>query len=129
MPNVEVTGSPVDRRVGLAKHAENDSTALVFAESDVVTLCAKCSDTGLRHARRLARARSCGRQSGATVRRGANGCGGERRGQCHWSRPGLRDFLRLSAAVLCQFCLVQGHGFGGAQRKVNRLARFWASPC
>ena len=82
MHNVKVTGSPVDRQVGLAKHAENDSTALVFVEGDVVTLCAKCSDTGLRHARCLARARS-GAATEATVRRGANGCGGERRGQCH----------------------------------------------
>ena len=33
-----------------------------------------------------------------------SGCGGERRGRRFRLRTGLRDFLRLSDAMWCQFC-------------------------
>ena len=59
-------------------HAENDSTAIVFAEGNVVTLFAKHPDTGLRRARCLAKVMTYRTDNTATLKRDANGRGGER---------------------------------------------------
>ncbi len=75
-----------------------------------MALCALCATD-------FAAECSCGERNDATLsgagsaRSEASGCGGERRGRCFRLRPGLRDFLRLSEAMRCQFYLLCAHAF------------------
>ena len=82
----------------------------VLAEGDAMALWVLCATD-------FAATCSCGEQNG-TLFSGAvsmsgetSGCGGERRGRRFQLRPGLRDFLRISEAVLRQLCLLCAHVF------------------
>ena len=106
--------------------------ATVLAEEDATRLHAK------HHGHRLAARTLCGTACSCSTRnrsqaeRVANGCGGMRRGRRFKLRPRWGIFLRVNEVTLCQFWLLAVHafliGFSVAQRKIEGLARFWASP-
>ena len=82
----------------------------VLAEGEAMVLCALCAtDFGAEC--------SCGAWNDAALSGAGSansepsGCGGERRGRRFRLRTGLRDFLRLSEAMRCQFCLLCAHTF------------------
>ena len=114
---------PLERQVGLKTQSENISMTTVLAEGDAMALWVLCATD-------FAAECSCEVRSDAalsgTVRTSSepSGCGGERRGRRFRLRTGLRDFLRVSEAMRCQFCLLCAHAFlicfGVAQRRANR---------
>ena len=118
---------PLERRVGLTTQSGNISMTTVLAAGEAMALCALS-------ATHFAAKCSCGERN-HTALSGAgstssepSGCGGERRGRRFRLRAGLRDFLRVSEAMLYQFCLLSTHAFlicfGVAQRKSEGLRAF-----
>ena len=123
---------PLERRVGLTTQSGNISMTTVLAVGEAMALCALC-------ATHFAAKCSCGERNDAALSGAGStssepsGCGGERRGRRFRLRAGLRDFLRVSEAMLYQFCLLSTHAFlicfGVAQRPssaaVPRQRRRW----
>lgn len=75
-----------------------------------MALCAMCA-TGFATACSCGGRNSAALSSAVNVRSEASGSGGDRRGRRSRLRPGLRNFLRLSEAMWCQFCLLCEHAF------------------
>ena len=109
---------PLERRVGLKTQSGNISMTTVLAEGDAMALRVLCATD-------FAAECSCGAWNDAALSGAGStssepsGCGDERRGRCFRLRTGLRNFLRLSEAMRCQFCLPCAHAF---------LIWFWCCP-
>lgn len=102
--------APLERRVGLTTQGANISMTTILAEGEAIALYVLAATD-------FAAGCFCGEGNDAALRGAgsasseASGCGSERRGRCFGLRTGLRDFLRLSGEMRCQFCLLCAHAF------------------